>query len=257
MNKRNSALVISLLSVLLAVLMIIAANLTREKTRPDQSTSAATTQTTAPGTTAPPETTAPATVPTTVPTTVPEVTAPAISPDTVGIYIPAADGSKARVLLTEFSAPRTAKKDIDCFEVFASNVTRLEGSSFSAIWTDTWNAHEDAQNAKIGFHISFTLTDGTQVDQTVRKPSDAKAFYEYLEVYLYDDIHTGGGWYTHLEDSNIGEQTVITSIKLTSGSKIAEVGDICLTAFIYNGEACFDASGNYIGDVLQTILITE
>jgi hypothetical protein len=51
------------------------------------------------------------------------------------------------------------------------------------------------------------------------------------------------------------EETIITSIKLTSGSKIAQVGDITLTAFIYNGDDCFDADGNYIGLVSETIVI--
>jgi len=252
MNNRNSALVISLLSVVLAVLMIVAVNLTKEQEQPAPGTSEPTTQ---------PAATEPATQPTTQPVTtepaVPETTAPEISPDRVGIYIPAADGTKARVLLTEFSASRTAKKDIDCFEVLATDAPRAEGSSFSAIWTEAWNSHPDGEGARIGFHIAFTLTDGTQISQTVRKPSDAKGFYDYLEVYLYDDIHTGGGWYSHLEDSNINEETVITSIKLTSGSKITEVGDIRLTAFIYNGEACFDADGDYIGEVLQTLVITQ
>ena len=51
------------------------------------------------------------------------------------------------------------------------------------------------------------------------------------------------------------ESTIISSIKLTSGSKIKEVGDITLTAFIYTGEDCFDDGGNYIGDVFETIAV--
>ena len=54
---------------------------------------------------------------------------------------------------------------------------------------------------------------------------------------------------------NIKEETVISSIKLTAGSKIAQVGDILLTAFIYQGEDCFDADGQYLGDVMYTVEI--
>lgn len=223
--------------------------------------------TTAPETTAettlPPETTQPTTEattePTTAPTTEPEVVyIPEISPDTVGIYIPAGDGTRARVRVTEFSAKRTAKTDIDCFEILASREDRVEGSSFVSIWNTAWDSFEDGADAKIGFHIQFSLTSGEVVSATLLKPSDAAEFYDYLEIYMYDDIHqTPGAWYTHLSDTNMDEETIISSIKLTSGSKIAEVGDIILTAFVYNGGDCFDTSGNYIGLVSETITITE
>ena len=78
-----------------------------------------------------------------------------------------------------------------------------------------------------------------------------------MEVYLYDDIHqTPGVRYTHLEDEDMQADTVISSIKLTSGSKIAQVEDIRLTAFIYNDPRQIE-SGVYTGDVSTTILITK
>lgn len=220
-----------------------------------------------PDDTQPPESTAESTVPpqSTVPplTTVPVPTTeapviPEIYPDTVGIYIPAADGTAARKRLTEFSAPRTAKTDIDCFEILASREDRLEGTSFAAIWNDAWGAHANTENAKIGFRIEFTLSSGERISTQLLKPSDSAAFYDYLEIYLYDDIHqTPGVWYTHLEDDDMNSETIISSIKLTSGSRIGEVGDIVLTAFIYNGDDCFDAEGNYLGPVLDSIIVTQ
>ena len=195
------------------------------------------------------------TVPTTVaPTTQPYV--PAISPDKVGIYIPAENGTKARKWITEFHGPRSPKTDIDCFEVFAAQDSRLEGTSFSAIWRSVWEAYDGWQSAKIGYHLRFTLSDGTEISQTIRKPSDAASFSDYLEVYIYDDVHQTG-WYSHLEDSDLKDETVMTSIKLHCGSLISQVGDIELTAFIYNGEDCFNTAGDYIGAVKQTILITQ
>lgn len=210
-------------------------------------------------TTQPPQTT---TVPSTPPaTTVPPTTQtepyiPEISPNIVGIYIPAANGTAARQRITEFKSVRTAKKDIDCFEILATQAELAEGKNFASIWNTAWNSHEAAESAKIGFRISFTLASGETVSKQLLKPSDSASFYEYLEIYMYDDVHvTPGVWYTHLEDKDMKDETVITSIKLTSGSKIKQVGDIALTAFIYNGDDCFDAEGNYIGLISETIVI--
>ncbi len=187
----------------------------------------------------------------------PETVIPEISPNCVGIYIPADDGTFSRVRLSEFSSVRTAKKDIDCFEIMAATEDKLTGSSFRTIWKQAWDLHGDNEGAKIGFWIDFSLPKGMRVHRQILKPSDAKAFYDYLEVYLYDDVHqTPGVWYTHLEDKDMTEETVITSIKLTSGSKIADVGDITLTAFIYQGEDCFDERGEYIGQVYDSIVIS-
>ena len=206
-------------------------------------------------------TTEPTTVPveTTAETTVPPETEPPyipeIYPDVISIYIPADDGTKARTRITEFASKRKAKKDIDCFEVFASTEERVEGKSFRAMWNAVWESHELRENAKIGYAIAFSCGD-TQVQKTLLKPSDSKEFYDYLEIYMYDDINqTPGQRYTHLDDKDMKDETIISSIKLTSGSKIAEVGDITLTAFIYNGEDCFNAEGEYIGQVMASILI--
>lgn len=205
-------------------------------------------------TTAPIETTA-SPEPTVVTTQAP---LPQIYPDRIGFYVPAEDGTRSREKIAGMVVDRKAKKDIDCFEVFASQQDRLEGASFASMWQEAWQSYESTENAKIGFHIRFALVDGTTVSKVVLKPSDANEFYDYLEIYLYDDVNqTPGVRYTHLEDGQIGENTVISSIKLTSGAKIDQVGDINLTAFIYNGEACFDEDGNYIGDVFATIYIKE
>lgn len=229
-----------------------AAPATIPTTEAAQSTAAATVETTAAATTVP-TTTATTAAPTETEPYVPE-----IHPDIVGIYIPAADGTAARKHITEFIASRTAKKDIDCFEILAAQDSIVKGSSFRSIWASAWDAHGNTKTAKIGFRIEFTLDGGEVISAQILKPSDSKHFFDYVEVYLYDDIHqTPGAWYTHLEDKNMKEDTIISSIKLTSGSKIAQVGDIALTAFIYTGPECFDPQGNYIGLVSQTILITQ
>ena len=242
-----------IVSFVLAVLLLSGCGMAfQSPTLPKQTDQASTSSTV----TEPPVTTAPMPTETTVPPTT--VYIPEIYPDVVRLYIPAEDGTRARKLVTKFTSNRKAKKDIDCFEVFASAEGYVTGSSFSSMWQTAWAVFEDTQQAKIGFHIQFDLSDGTGISRTILKPGDAKDFYDYLEIYLYDDIHqTPGVRYTHLEDRDMDDETIISSIKLTSGSKINQVGDIVLTAFIYNGDDCFDAEGNYIGLVSASVIIKE
>ncbi len=179
-----------------------------------------------------------------------------ISPNVVGIYIPKDDGTKDRILISEFTSAREPKTDIDCFEVLATNEGVASGNSFKKIWNDAWDLHENTENSKIGFHIELNFKDGTILSKTLLKPSDCDDFFEYLEIYMYDDVHQTG-WYSHLTDGEMTDETVITSAKLHCGDKISDVGNIILTAFIYNGDECFDADGNYRGDVYATVKITE
>lgn len=256
MKRKNQNGVLAAVCVVLAVLLVILLAVVFMSDSRDPAAKPEDTEgNNVPSTTTEPETTA---VPVTEAPTETTVTfVPEIHPDTVGIYIPAGDGTSVRKRITEFPAKRTAKTDIDCFEIIASQEEQLKGSSFASIWNTAWDAYEGTQNAKIGFHITFTLTNGETISKQLLKPSDSAEFYDYLEIYLYDDIHqTPGVWYTHLDDADITEETIISSIKLTSGSKIQEVGDITLTAFIYNDENNFDQDGNYIGLVLSTIIIT-
>ena len=251
-NNFQNILLIGLCAVLVIILAgLVVLMVTMDREPPAPTTTAPIT------TTVPPTTQSPTTEPTTEPTTVPPTTLPIpeISPDKLSIYIPADDGTQARNrVLSSIQISRTPKVDIDCFEFIASDTVRLTGWSFSKIWNDAWALYEGTENAKIGIRLQFTLTNGTSIDQMILKPSDAASFYEYLEVYLYDDVHQSG-WYSHLEDDDMGEKTMITSVKLTAGEKIAEVGDIILTAFIYTGDDCFDTDGNYIGLVSDTITV--
>jgi len=180
---------------------------------------------------------------------------PIISPDKIGIYIPSEDGTSSRKYITEFKSERVAKKDIDCFEVFATDLPVVKGNSFKNMWKSLWDNFDEKTGSKIGFMLDFQLADGTVVSETILKPSDASGFYDFLEVYIYDDINQDGGWYTHLDDEDITEQTIMSSIKLTSGKRIDEVGDIKPSAFIYNDDDNFDKNGKYIGMVISTVVI--
>ena len=60
----------------------------------------------------------------------------------------------------------------------------------------------------------------------------------------------------HLFQSEVTDKTRMTSRKFTAGQDIDKVGDtIKLTAFVYNSDGDFDASGNYKGNVSYTVTI--
>ena len=61
------------------------------------------------------------------------------------------------------------------------------------------------------------------IKKTILRPKDTEEFYDYLEVYLYDDYHRTGGWYSHTTDSEFNDNTLLTSIKLTAGKNVSEI----------------------------------
>lgn len=183
----------------------------------------------------------------------PEPTAtPAPAPH-VPIHLYAPDDDGVRHLLTEYVSRWKKGKDIDCFEALASDASTLTGKNFYSICKETWGSVPDPYTMKIGYTLRYTLADGSEIAMTIRKPSDI-IHPEYLEAYIYDDVHTSG-FYTHLSDSNIKENTLITSIKLTCGEKIDQVQEIHLGAFLYDSDALFDAGGNYTGPWYNEIAI--
>lgn len=189
--------------------------------------------------------------PTSEPT--PEPTATPTPAPHVPIHLYAPDDDGVRHLLTEYVSRWKKGKDIDCFEALASDASTLTGKNFYAICKETWGNVPDPYAMKIGYTLRYTLSDGNEIAMTIRKPSDI-IHPEYLEAYIYDDVHTSG-FYTHLSDSNIKENTLITSIKLTCGDRIEQVQEIHLGVFLYDSEAFFDAQGNYTGPWYNEIAI--
>ncbi|MDD4796876.1 MAG: hypothetical protein PHO66_03810 [Eubacteriales bacterium] len=185
-------------------------------------------------------------VPTPSPTPEPQPTAPA---HVIGIYAPSEKTNK-RQLLTEFTGPWNKGKDIECFEAFATHEDTLPKGRFGSVWQSYWDEYDDADQCKIGYRLRFMLQSSQEIKKTIRTPDDADDFREYIEVYLYDDVHqTPGVRYSHIVPSAIHDDTVCTSIKLTAGSKIDEVQEIYLAAFVYTGDADFDpVTGDYIGN---------
>ena len=178
-------------------------------------------------------------------------------PDAIGLYIPV-PGSRNRQLLTEFTGAFVEGKDIDCFEAIASHDQVLKGSSFKRIWLTCWESYPNADAYKVGYALTVTLGSADVVHKVIRTPKDiTQDLTQYVEVYLYDDIHQSG-FYSHLLEEEMNDGTMITSAKLTAGPKIAEVDGIRLMAFVYKDEADFDGvTGEYTGDTSYEIAINR
>ena len=162
--------------------------------------------------------------------------------------------------LTEVKESFVSKKDITTVQVFPSNeesikLTTDKGNAFNNKWIEL-----DANHAiKQGFNISYTLKDGTLISQNIMGPSTTQTNYDYIEIYLYDAYaHRNDNWYSHIEENQMNDATYFTSIKLTAGSKVADiVSKIKLTTFTYDTQDDFLESGDYRGASSYSIEICD
>ena len=197
--------------------------------------------------------------PTEAPTDTPEPApsfAPGDIPDVVSFYQPKTKSYSPRVKMSdEFSAKWKKGEDIGSFEVIASDAEELPGDFFGDIFGTAWKAFPQADKCKIGFTLRYTLKDGNEVKYTMLSPSHIQ-HTEYIECWLYDDYHREPHQnYSHIK--SMKKDTLITSIKLTCGRKIADVDEIWLTAFVCTSLDDFDADRNYTGDTSCTLHIVR
>ena len=197
--------------------------------------------------------------PTDAPTPTPAPTAvPGTRPDVVSFYTPQGKNYSPRVKLGDsYTGPWKKGKDIGSFEVIASDADLLPGEFFGDIFGAAWTAFPDANSCKIGYTLRYTLDDGSEIRYSMLAPKHIE-HTEFIEVWLYDDYHRKPHqFYSHLKDSQMKSDTLITSIKLTAGKQISRVTDIELTAFICSSLDEFDAERNYIGNTSCTIHIVK
>ncbi len=158
-----------------------------------------------------------------------------------------------------YSSEWVRGKDIVSFEAFATDEASFSfgGRYFDSVWNSYWERFDNAEECKIGYTIAFPLKSGEIVKKTILHPDDVFSYRNYLECYLYDDVHqVQGNWYSHLLASEVTDDTVMTSIKLTAGADIDQVGStITLTAFVYSPKYGFDEAGNYTGPVQYTVTV--
>ena len=176
------------------------------------------------------------------------------NPIKVGLYV---YSNGRRFLADVYESAWPIYTDINGFTAYFSNEKEISNQRLQTVWKSLYDSYTDISDYKIGYHVKFSTTEGDK-EQTILKPSDGISVYEYIQVYLYDDIHQTGSWYSHIEDNAMKEDTILTTIKLTTSTKIANVtSDIYLTVFTYNGEEDFDENGNYRGNSTYTTTIRK
>ena len=177
------------------------------------------------------------------------------NPIIVGLY-KHDKNTNTRKLITNYESNWEEKKDISSFEVYYTN----EISSFSGNQKENFdlfkNNYENIDNYKIGYIVEFDIGD-KKINKTIISPKDTEEFFNYLEIYLYDDYHRSGEWYSHTTEEEFNSDTLLTSIKLTSGKDISLISSqIKLSAFTYDSDD-FDTNGNYIGKSIYSITISN
>lgn len=180
-----------------------------------------------------------------------------------GIYIYNEEKGCREFIENVYESKWESGKDIICFEVINTHEETIPGKVFKHLWEPIWYATEEAFRYRIGYCVDFVINDKqsgqqTKVHKMIMEPDDTLEYKEYMEFYLYDDYHqTPGVWYSHVEQNQYDEDTLLTSIKFTAGKNVAAIdGDVKLTAFIYDPAAGqFDAAGDFTGSSKQTIIV--
>lgn len=178
-------------------------------------------------------------------------------PDVVNFYI-YHDSTKTRDKLTTFYGPFVMGHDIRTFASFTSSDASVYGSRFADMWFPQWERFENSSECKIGYKIHIYLKDGNVVEKNIISPADVTEDYtQYVETWIYDDVHHAAGeWYSHLTETDMKADTVITSVKLTCGSRIEEVDYIVLDTFVYTDTGTqFDSNGDYIGPIKASVTV--
>ena len=202
---------------------------------------------------------APSATPTVTPTPEPTATPTPYhpgGPDIISLYV-------NRTLVTgEYKTTWVTGKDIGVFYAYPMREAGVAKLPFMDLFKLYWNTDlfPNADEYKIGYFLSFTLKSSEVVEMTIRLPRDCPKdpsayFYQFIEIYVYDNLHRiPGPTFYHLEESSTFDETIMTSIKLTAGTRSEEVVSARLTAFVFKDDSDFDpATGRYIGQTSCTI----
>lgn len=160
--------------------------------------------------------------------------------------------------LTEDTYNLVSMEDIGVFQIFPSNENTITINSFGTDFYNNWKNYNINNNLKIGFNIKYELNNGEKLSYNVLSPSNNFDHCEYLMNYLYDDyVNQGKGFYSHIEDKDMNENTLFTSIKLQSSGQITDIKDkIELTVFTYDSEDDF-LDNEYRGNSKYTYTIKK
>ena len=164
-------------------------------------------------------------------------------------------------LYKEFSTRVQVKKDINTFQAFFSNdeTVTYSGMRYPEYYYQKFNEVNPEKKYKVGFNLSYELNDGTKISQNIFDPSTTQTNYDYIEVYLYDSYkHRNDSFYSHIEENEYNDETFLTSIKLTAGSKYNDIkSKITLTVFTYDDDDFDEETKEYRGNSKYSVVITD
>ena len=147
-------------------------------------------------------------------------------------------------LVSEYDCEFPQYQDIVSFETYYTSAQQLISGSQKDVWKHYFDTYKDIPNIKIGYKIGFT-TNEREVNQIIINPGDVESFFEYIQVYLYDDIHQTGSWYSHVTKEEFNDETVFTSIKLTGSTKVDDIiSPVTLVVFAYQPDGKMEPDEN-------------
>lgn len=159
-------------------------------------------------------------------------------------------------ILKDYQTNLQCMIDINVFGVLLTNDEEVPNASYKTLFNDYYNRYEEKEKYKIGYYVKF-YTGDTLHEKTIIDPTSTFSLNPYMFIYLYDDIHhPDGAWYSHVEEKDVTDETLYTSIKLTKITNCKDItSPITLEAFTYDSEDDFDENGNYRGNSKYSIEI--
>lgn len=178
------------------------------------------------------------------------------NPIKLGIYM-YYNSNTNRKQLTEYTTSWNLNVDLCSLEIYFTDESEIPGTNQKILWNNYYNNYENIDSYRIGYYLEFETTDKGKIQQYILSPKDTNDIYGYMQIYLYDDIHQDGGWYSHITEEEYTDNNILTSIKLTGSTYTDNItSDITLTAFTYD-EDDFDENNEYRGISKQTIIIKK
>lgn len=157
--------------------------------------------------------------------------------------------------ITDYSTTLANFKDIGVFEIYYTDLDKLDSDDIKNNYLKYYNEYEDIEKYKVGFYVSFEA-DSKKIEELILDPSKQHAMTPYLYIYLYDDINQEpGAYYSHLEPNDVNKSTIYSSIKLFLAQEGVRItSPITVTVFTYDDEDDFEDE-KYRGNSNYTIQI--
>ena len=169
------------------------------------------------------------------------------NPITIGIY------ENDINLIKEYKMSKQSRNEA-IFSFYYTNEENLGSRKQKENWNKFFSQYTDINKYKIGFNFSIYVGD-TKIEKTILKP-ETYAFNPYFYIYIYDDINQPDyTFYSHLEENDINDNTIFSSIKIFLIEPSNITTPIDFTVFTYDDLDDFDENNNYRGNSKYTIKI--